>query len=208
MKKSFIIGFASGFIVAGASLALANSQIQAILNEDIKVTLNGQVQELKDETTNETQYPITYKDRTYLPLRTVANLVGVDVDYDASSNTAILKKEKSESFVTKYTDANWDGISIADMGNNMISVEYYTISSAPYNRIAGFKVYDVKIGENGEGNFIFEDDGWGHAGAGIIILKDDKLILEIYDMHDNGTGIAENANWTVGDGHHEFNKAN
>ena len=96
MKKSFIIGFASGFIVAGASLALANSQIQAILNEDIKVTLNGQVQEFKDETTNETQYPITYKDRTYLPLRTVANLVGVDVDYDAGSNTAMLNNNQNK----------------------------------------------------------------------------------------------------------------
>ena len=93
MKKGFIIGLATGLTVAGASLVLANSQIQAILNDQIKVTLNGQVQEFKDETTNETQYPITYHDRTYLPLRTVANLVGVDVDYDANSNTAILKNE-------------------------------------------------------------------------------------------------------------------
>lgn len=94
MKKGFILGLATGLTVAGASLVLANSQIQAILNDQIKVTLNGQVQEFKDETTNETQYPITYKDRTYLPLRAVANLVGVDVDYDVGSNTAILKSDK------------------------------------------------------------------------------------------------------------------
>ena len=93
MKKGFIIGLATGLIVAGASLVLANSQIQAILNDQIRVTLNGQVQEFKDETTNETQYPITYHDRTYLPLRTVANLVGVEVDYDAINNTAMLTNE-------------------------------------------------------------------------------------------------------------------
>ena len=86
MKKGFIVGLATGLTIASASLVLANSQIQAILNDQIKVTLNGQVQEFKDETTNETQYPITYNDRTYLPLRTVANLVGVDVDYDANNN--------------------------------------------------------------------------------------------------------------------------
>ena len=94
MKKGFIIGLTTGLTIAGVSVALASSHIQALLNEEIKVTLNGQVQEFKDETTNETQYPITYHDRTYLPLRTVANLVGVNVDYDADNNTAILNKSE------------------------------------------------------------------------------------------------------------------
>jgi len=98
MKKGFILGLTTGVVLTGASLVLANSQIQAILNDQIKVTLNGQIQEFKDETTNETQYPITYHDRTYLPLRTVANLVGVNVDYDASSNTAILKTKDYDEF--------------------------------------------------------------------------------------------------------------
>lgn len=48
------------------------------------------MQEFRDETSNEIQYPITYKDRTYLPLRTVANLVGIGVDYDSKTNTALL----------------------------------------------------------------------------------------------------------------------
>ena len=37
MKKGLIIGFAAGLTVAGASLVFANSQIQAILNDGIKV---------------------------------------------------------------------------------------------------------------------------------------------------------------------------
>lgn len=90
MKKGFILGLTIGIVLTGASLVLASSQIQAILNDQIKVTLNGKIQEFKDETTNEIQYPITYHDRTYLPLRTVANLVGVNVDYDKNSNTALL----------------------------------------------------------------------------------------------------------------------
>ena len=53
MKKGFILGLTTGVVLTGASLVLANSQIQAILNDQIKVTLNGQVQELKDETTND-----------------------------------------------------------------------------------------------------------------------------------------------------------
>lgn len=95
MKKGFVLGLITGLVATGVSVVLANSQIQAILNNQIKIKLNGKVQEFKDETTNEMQYPITYQDRTYLPLRTVANLVGVDVDYDASSNTAMLTQKQT-----------------------------------------------------------------------------------------------------------------
>ena len=107
MKKGFILGLATGVVLTGASLVFANSQIQAILNDQIKVTLNGQVQEFRDETTNEIQYPITYKNRTYLPLRTVANLVSVDVDYDANSNTAILNNKNITNKIYSIRESDW-----------------------------------------------------------------------------------------------------
>ena len=69
----------------------ANQAIQAIQNDQIKISLNGQVQAFKDETTGEIQYPLTYHDRTYLPLRNVAQLSGLSVDYDYDTNTAILE---------------------------------------------------------------------------------------------------------------------
>ena len=97
MKKGFLVGLIVGILLANVTFVFANSQIQALLNDQIKVTLDGQVQELRDETTNEIQYPITYNDRTYLPLRTVANLVGVDVDYDSETNTAKLVTSKNEN---------------------------------------------------------------------------------------------------------------
>ena len=127
MKKGFILGLTTGVVLTGASLVLANSQIQAILNDQIKVTLNGQVQEFKDETTNETQYPITYHDRTYLPLRTVANLVGVDVDYDASSNTAILNTRN----ILANNIINETNKELLKIGNELFhkSIEAYNSSS-------------------------------------------------------------------------------
>ena len=60
----------------------ASQAIQALQNTEIKVSLNGEVKTFKDETTGEVQYPITYHDRTYLPIRNVANLAGLSVDYD------------------------------------------------------------------------------------------------------------------------------
>ncbi len=93
MKKNNIIIAAASFILGSATIVGANQAIQAMQNTEIKVSLNGQVQTFKDETTGEVQYPITYHDRTYLPLRNVAQLAGVNVDYDHVSNTAILNSK-------------------------------------------------------------------------------------------------------------------
>lgn len=170
MKKEFILGLTAGVALTGASFVLANSQIQAILNDQIKVTLNGQVQEFKDETTNETQYPITYHDRTYLPLRTVANLVGVDVDYDASSNTALLESKNNSQLDEKYS--------------------YFITDSAHLPIPGGLGAY------TGEG-YYFKKDGtfyWGAseyyndqrsvAKKGTWKIEDDNLILtEEYELY-------------------------
>ena len=124
MKKGFIVGLATGLTIAGATFVLANSQIQAILNDQIKVTLDGQLQVFKDEITNETQYPITYHDRTYLPLRTVANLVGVNVDYDAESNTAMLTTNSQDTNnITDYiekSDNNADNVVLKDSNGQQV----------------------------------------------------------------------------------------
>ncbi len=88
---SFLLG---GVLLGTLTVAGANQAIQAIQNTGIKVSLNGQVQSFKDEKTGEAQYPITYHDRTYLPLRNVAQLAGLDVDYDEKTNTAILSSGK------------------------------------------------------------------------------------------------------------------
>lgn len=85
-------GLLAGVIIGGVTVVGANQAIQAIQNTEIKVSLNGQVQTFKDETTGEVQYPITYHDRTYLPLRNVAQLAGLKVDYDSESNEAKLKE--------------------------------------------------------------------------------------------------------------------
>jgi hypothetical protein len=106
-----VLGTITGVVIGGLSVVGANQAIQALQNTEIKVSLNGQVQEFKDETTGEVQYPITYHDRTYLPLRNVANLAGLYVDYDNNTNTAILESQnKDESnFDTIFADiVNYD----------------------------------------------------------------------------------------------------
>lgn len=142
MKKGFILGLIIGIVITGLSVALASSQIQAILNDQIKVSFDGQVQEFRDETTNEVQYPITYKDRTYLPLRTVANLVGVGVDYDATTNTAILIKNG----VPKSEQTGTAGSNIP-LKDNHDEAEYQIKVAVQnlFKEVYGDKVFDARI---------------------------------------------------------------
>ena len=124
MKKNLkvICGTLAGFILGGLTIAGANQAIQAIQNTEIKVSLNGTIQNFKDETTGEKQYPITYHDRTYLPLRNVAQLAGLNVDYDVKTNTAILSNSNSTN-------------------KNDISFETDTIYSKEIGERTGFAEY-------------------------------------------------------------------
>lgn len=88
----------AGILIGGITVVGANQAIQAIQNTNIKVSINGIVQEFKDATTGETQYPITYNDRTYLPLRNVAEILGANVDYDSSTKTASITSNNSNVY--------------------------------------------------------------------------------------------------------------
>jgi len=65
-------------------------EISAYLNNGIKITLNGEKFEPTDPADGSKIVPITYKGSTYLPLRAVAEAVGMEVIWDAPNNTAHL----------------------------------------------------------------------------------------------------------------------
>lgn len=92
-----------GFMLGGLTISGANQVIQAIQNTEVKVSLNGQIQEFRDETTGEIQYPITYNDRTYLPLRNVAQLAGLYVGWDSATSTALLSSTPITSNANEQT---------------------------------------------------------------------------------------------------------
>ena len=52
-KRMLALGIVVGFIFGGALSVFASSVIQAILNDQVKVLLNGEVQTFVDETTGE-----------------------------------------------------------------------------------------------------------------------------------------------------------
>ena len=101
--KQFIFGILVGALLFGGISAIADTQIQAVLS-DIKVTLNGVPMQFDNP-------PILYQDRTYLPVRKVAEAVGKQVDYDEASNTVVIADKgvtsaQSENKITVVTPYN------------------------------------------------------------------------------------------------------
>jgi hypothetical protein len=94
MNKQFK-GFFQGFIVAVLILAfalpaLAAFQKQATLNyNDIKIMVNGDTISPKDANGNIVE-PFIIDGTTYLPVRAIADAVGLDVAWDGSTSTVIL----------------------------------------------------------------------------------------------------------------------
>lgn len=91
----------------GTPVTHNKNQTIAIEYNDIKVTLDGKPVELKDAT-GKTIEPFTYNGTTYLPVRAVANLLGVNVKWDAATSTIYLGEAKyfEQSKVTYSGDTD------------------------------------------------------------------------------------------------------
>lgn len=78
-------------LMVNASATESQEEIKAYLNYDITVTYNGNTQTLKDAAGN-TVYPVSYNGTTYLPVRAVSNMLGIEVEWDGATRTVILSE--------------------------------------------------------------------------------------------------------------------
>jgi hypothetical protein len=92
MKKKWILMLAVVMLfafTAGVVAAPDVQQITAKLANDVKITLNGNAWTPKDAD-GSTMVPISYKGRTYLPVRAIGEALGVKVDWNSETRTVIL----------------------------------------------------------------------------------------------------------------------
>ena len=92
MKKKWILLLAAVMLFAFTAGVIAGPDVQQItanLANDFKITLNGNAWTPKDAD-GSTMAPIVYKDRTYLPVRAVAEALNIKVDWDNDTRTVIL----------------------------------------------------------------------------------------------------------------------
>ena len=99
--KNKILGFISGVlmtvIILSASAVVFGDSISKtveIFFKDIKISIDGEYIEPKDAEGNKVE-PFVLDGTTYLPVRAVAEAIGMDVEWDGETNTVYLD-EKSK----------------------------------------------------------------------------------------------------------------
>ena len=108
-KRTLLITLAMVLCLAvGAAAANGLQEIKAYLDQDITVKYDGQAQAFTDAN-GKTVYPISYNGTTYLPVRAVSGLLGIDVDWDQATRTVLLGKTGVQDFIDTmepYADVN------------------------------------------------------------------------------------------------------
>lgn len=101
MKKrlqGLIGGILIGAILtSGVAYAKQFSETAELFYNDIKISLNGQDVQPKDANGSYVE-PFIINGTTYLPVRAVANALGVNVDWDGNTNTVILSSALAAPF--------------------------------------------------------------------------------------------------------------
>lgn len=122
---------------AGAAAAGTLETISAYLNYGITIKYNGEEQMLKDANGSRV-YPITYNGTTYLPVRAVSNMLGINVDWDGATQTVILGEKPDgtdliDTLKAYYKESDCKQIQTADKKDKEISgikcthwIEMYT----------------------------------------------------------------------------------
>jgi len=83
MTRGFIMGALAMFILSG-TVVMANAQMRELVF-GVGVSFNGQAVQFDADS-----QPFIIDGRTFLPVRAIADIAGLDVDFDAATNTVVL----------------------------------------------------------------------------------------------------------------------
>ena len=97
-----VLGGMGTGVYAGANL----QEIKAYLNPGIKFKVDGQPVQLKNSS-GAVVAPISYNNTTYLPVRSVSDLLGVTVNFDAASNTVLLGEQTEGVSIAAGFDSSY-----------------------------------------------------------------------------------------------------
>lgn len=177
MKKNFSLkSFLSGMVVTAiifgcmSTVVAANRQKQATLDyPGIKISLNGQTVTAKTAS-GATVEPFSIDGTTYLPVRGVASILGVDVGWDQKTKTVLLTTEGSAAVGTKIMDKN--GVQVRNLSVNGIMADSIFSSTVAAGKTANDEIVVYNMDESGitapitsaEFNFhVFSNDDWTDA---------------------------------------------
>ncbi len=158
MKKTLLTAIVLGMTVSGAAGVYAGSKLEKInayLNHGITFNVNGADQSLADSN-GKKLVPITYRNTTYLPVRAIANLAGINISFDAANQRIRLEtKQDVEVPANQWTTIQYSQAQIKAIKEAYAQFEGFETAYAP-QQMAQNDSY-VKAAATGDGvNLIFK----------------------------------------------------
>lgn len=98
--KWFLTGMVTMLLImalAGTAVATTADIAKTLQYRDIKVSLDGNVLDLKDAAGNHVE-PFMFDGTNYLPVRALAEALGLNVSWDAAANTIVLSTGKAVAY--------------------------------------------------------------------------------------------------------------
>ena len=143
MKRTKAVAFLLVLVlVLGISVFATNgSKTAELFYRDIKISLNGKEITPKDANGN-TVEPFIIDGTTYLPVRGVAGALGLDVEWDGSTNTVILK-EKGYSDASNYGRLNPAPIGTKQTFSVSDYFDEYTATAVINSVVRGAEAWDM-----------------------------------------------------------------
>jgi len=165
--------------------AAETETVTAQLSPNITVRLDEEVQTMTDVNGNPV-YPVLYGGTTYLPIRAVGTMLGLDVDWDGATQTVILEKSDGKTDPAKTggkapTDAKPTEITVQINPN--ITVKYNGKAQAMTD-VSGNPVYPMLYGGTtylpvrAVSNMLNIDVSWHNPTQTVILSTEKKAAFE------------------------------
>lgn len=97
--------------------SLTSKKVAATVRPDIKIVINGEAFTAKDANGN-VIYPVIINGSTYLPVRSVAQAVGLNIGWDGSVRTVIMAKNPTDNLLQNVSNKFADAGSVDEIEDN------------------------------------------------------------------------------------------
>lgn len=167
MKKSHIaaaLALTSCMVVGAAAVNGLPQSVTATFRPDVTLQVNGTAYTIRDTNGNEVA-PLLYNGTTYVPLATLGQALGVQVSWDAATQTVVITDQGGQAASSSYIgEAKAKEIALQHAGLSSGQVTFFRTQMDWEN---GRRVYDVEF-YSGNKEYDYEID----ATSGAVLSYD------------------------------------
>jgi len=192
--QGMVMGVLLTVLLLSATMVYANNRVTREITYGVNVMLNGEMVQFDYDTR-----PFVMDGRTFLPLRTLAELVGLPVDFDPATNTAIVGSRYAAGTRRPLVQAapHFDngGTSGHLTRTSVAMVNSVTMAGMSYQNALRFTDYDGAGWGRSDGGrrftlhnlngqfrmltgYVGRVDGTAMSGATIRFIGDGQLLVE------------------------------